>query len=1037
MNLSDISVRRPVFAAMLILAMVVIGLISMSRLQLKLEPDIDFPFLSVRAELRGASPETMEREVTDILEESINSIEGIHSMSSVSSQGLSSIFVQFKLGYDVDVKAQEVRDKVALSRPLLPLDIEDPLVQKFDLNAMSFMTIVLGGPVDIREISDIAKHDVKERLERIPGVGSVNILGSREREVRIWLDPLRLAGYGLAIEDVANTLRQENAELASGRIQGAEREWSVTTQGKARSVAEFGSIIVAERSGRLVHLRDVAVVEDGMAEAQSIARLNTNPGVAIELQQASGSDLVAAARQIREEVASIQGALPPGIEIKVARDYAKIVEEQVSAVLFDMVLAAGLVVAVVLLFLRNFRSTVISAMAIPASVIATFTFFLITDLSINNMTLMALSLSIGLVIDDAIVVLESIFRKIEEGEGPIEAALHGTREVGLAVASTTLAVCGVFVPVFFMTSTMGRYFFEFGVTVVVAVLVSTLVAFTLTPMLASRVLSREHRKEGVIFRSLETGLRSMENGYRSLLSWSLRYQTLTVVFACLMVGGGCAIMSTVPVNYFTKDDLGEALVKAKLPIGTPLAATERTLRKMEQAIRTHPEVKDTLAIAGDHLRHEPHRARVSVFLSGKNDREQSLNEIFIELREIVDAALPDLQDLAVSHAEYGTGGGEFSEIEYGIRGPDLERLEEYSNTLVDQMRADPRFTDVRSSHETGRPQITLDVDRSRAAELGVSSMQVGRTLRTLLAGEKVGSFEELGNRYDVRVQVLPEYRDDPSKLDLIRLRSLKGDLVPLAGAATVRVEDGAVEVRREDRHRQIEVRANTNEATSLGEAVAVLEGWAADLGIDRPYAFSRGGQAESMTEALTDIVFALSLAMLSIYMILASLFNSLTHPLVIMVSAPLSFIGGFLALKIAGLSFDIMSAMGLLVLMGLVMKNGILLVDYINQLRDQGVDKREAILRAGPVRMRPVLMTSGALICGLLPMALSNDTGSEFRAPMAVIVIGGLATSTALTLVVVPVVYNLVDTATAFVVGGFRKLRGRAPQTASPVAGGK
>ncbi|MAE95974.1 MAG: acriflavin resistance protein [Deltaproteobacteria bacterium] len=1037
MTLSDLSVRRPVFAAMLILGLVVIGLISMARLEMKLDPDIDFPFLSIVTELRGASPETVEREVTDVIEEGVNSIEGVHTMSSVSSQGLSRVMVQFDIGHDVDVKAQEVRDKVALARPDLPLDIEDPLVQKWDIDAMSFMAIVLGGVADIREISDIAEHEVKERLERIGGIGSVEILGSREREVRIWLDPLRLTGYGLSIEDVTTTLRRENAELASGRIEGAAREWSVTTQGKARSVEEFGEIIVAERAGRLIHLRDVAVVEDGMAEARSVARLNGNPGVAIELKQQSGSDLVAAAREVRKEVEAIAADLPAGIEMKVSRDYAKIIEDQVRSVLFDMVLAATLVVIVVLLFLRNFRSTFISGMAIPASVIATFTFFLVTGLSLNNMTLMALTLAIGLVIDDAIVVLESIFRKVEDGKGPIDAALEGSREVALAVLSTTLAVCGVFVPIFFMTSTMGRYFYEFGVTVVVAVLVSTLVAFTLTPSLASRILSRNVAKEGAIFRWLERALVALENGYRGVLDWSLRHRLATSMLALLAVAGGCGVMTTVPVNYFTRDDMGEIAVRAKLPIGTPLAATERMMHRIEAAVREHPQVHDTLGIVGDQIVHEPHRMRISVFTSKKNEREESVQDLFEQLRVIVAEAAPDAESFSVGFPDFAGGSGEFTEIQYGIQGPSLAKLQSYSDELVKRMKADPRFTDVRSSFETGKPQIPLDVDRGRAADLGVSAVQLGRTLRTLLAGEKVGSFEDQGNRYDVRVQVLPEYRDDPSKLDLVRVRGMNGELVPIAGVADLRIEEGPVEVRRRARSRLIEVGANTAQETSLGEAVRVFEGWARELGIERPYSLVKSGQAESMDEAMRDIVFALGLAMLAIYMILASLFNSLTHPLVIMVSAPLSFIGGFLALKIAGLSFDIMSAMGLLVLMGLVMKNGILLVDYTHQLREQGLPKHEAILRAGPIRMRPVLMTSAALVCGLLPMALSDATGSEFRAPMAVIVIGGLATSTALTLIVVPVVYDLVDTATQKTRNAVRRLRGKPAAATAQVAGGK
>jgi HAE1 family hydrophobic/amphiphilic exporter-1 len=1012
LRLAEVSIRRPVFAAMLILGLVVLGLVSLERLELKLDPDIDFPFAVVVTELRGASPETVEREVTDVLEEQLNSIEGIRSLSSTSSQGLSRIHMEFGLQYQIDTKVQEVRDKVALARPLLPIDVEDPVVQKFDLSAVGFMTVVLGGPISRRDLSDFAENDVKERLERIAGVGGVNIMGAREREIRIWLDPLRLTGYGLSIEDVADTLRRENAELASGRIEGAEREWTVTTQGKARSVEEFGEIIVAEREGRTIRLRDVAVVEDGMAEEKSVARFDGEPGVALEIQQQSGSDVVAAAREIRAELARIQDQAPAGVSVIVARDYARIIEEQVSSVLFDMVLAALLVVAVVLCFLRNYRSTLIAATAIPASVIASFSFLYAFDLSLNSMTLMALSLAIGLVIDDAIVVLESIFRKVERGEDSMSAALSGSAEVGLAVVSTTLAVCGVFVPIRFMQSTMGRYFLEFGITVTVAVAVSALVALTLTPMLASRVL-RQTPKEGPIFRALERELVALEHGYTRLLHGALRHRIATVLVAFAAVFGGCFVASTLPLNYFTQDDMAEAQVTAKLPIGAPLAVTDRVMRRMEEAIAQHPYVRAVFAAAGSETEHKPHFARINVLLIPKQERSVPIQTTFDELRERIVAVAPEASDLTVAHPEFANSSGEgFAQIMHGIEGPDLHRLEVFANEMVARMKADPVFVDVRSSYETGRPEIRLDVDRGRAADLGVSATALGRTLRTLLAGEKVGSFEDLGNRYDVRVQVLPEYRDDPGKIDLIRVRSVRGELVPISNAANVSVQEGPVEVRRHNRARSIRLFANTAPGASLSDAMPKMDAWAEEIGIQPPYALMPAGQAEQGAEAAQDIVFALGLAMISIYMILASLFNSLTHPFTIMMSAPLSFIGGFLALKLAGMSLDMMSGMGLLVLMGLVMKNGILLVDYINQLREQCMSRNEAILQAGPVRMRPVLMTSAALVFGLLPLALSDATGAEFRAPMAVIVIGGLVTSTLLTLVVVPVFYTLVDGAT-------------------------
>ncbi len=1034
MKIAEVSIRRPVFAAMLILGLVVLGFISLGRLEMKLEPDVDFPFAMVVTELRGASPETVEREVTDVLEEQLNTIESIRSLSSTSSQGLSRVFIELEVGSDIDVKVQEMRDRTAIARPELPIDVEDPVVQKFDLSAVGFLTIALGGDLDPRELADFAENEVKERLQRITGVGGINTVGAREREIRIWLDPLRLTGYGLSIEDVANTLRQENAELASGRIEGSEQEWSVTTQGKAASVEEFGEIAVAERAGRVVRLRDVATVEDGMAERRSIARLNGRPAVTMEIVQQSGTDLVVATKEIRAELDAILETAPAGVEIVIARDYAAIIEDQVSSVLWDMLLAAFLVVSVVLLFLRNWRSTFIASLAIPASIISSFTLLYALDLSLNNMTLMALSLAVGLVIDDAIVVLEGVFRHVEKGKEPFEAALVGSREVGLAVISTTLAVCGVFVPIRFMTSMMGRYFYEFGVTVTVAVVVSSLVALTLTPMLASRFLHGAHEKDGRLFLLLERGLRLLEDGYRALLRPALRHKFVTLLLAFVTVAGGCGVMSTLPVNYYTQDDLSEAELLVKLPVGTPLSVSERTLDRLERAVAAHPFVTGTVSKAGSEVEHVPNELKMNVLLLPKNERSVGIEETFDELRNLAVEAAPELRDLTVTYPQYADGGGGdgFSEIMYAVQGPKLEELERISGILLDRLRADASFADVRTTFETGRPEVTLDIDRGRAADLGLSATSMGRTLRTLLAGEKVGSFEDGGNRYDVRVQVLPEYRDDPGQIELIRVRSASGDLVPITNAAFLRRGDGPVDVRRENRSRMIRVSANGAPGVSLDELTGKIERWGDEIGVAPPYRLEPDGQAESMAEAGADIVFALSLAMVSIYMILASLFNSFTHPLTIMMSAPLSFIGGFMALKIAGMSLDIMSGMGLLVLMGLVMKNGILLIDYTNQLREQGRSRDDAILEAGPVRMRPVLMTSLALIFGLLPMALSNAAGAEFRAPMAVIVIGGLVTSTLLTLVVVPVFYAVIDSTTEGAKRLVGRLRGRSEAPAAP-----
>ncbi|MFQ5699816.1 MAG: efflux RND transporter permease subunit [Myxococcota bacterium] len=1008
MNLSSVSIRRPVFALMLILGLVVLGAVSLSRLEVALNPDVEFPFVAVQTVLRGASPETVESDVTDILEEEINTTEGIRTLRSVSSLGLSQIMVEFELGYDVNVKAQQVREKVALARPRLPLDVEDPVVTQFDPDASPILSVMLAGPKSIRELSEFAEHAVKERLERLPGVGSVSIVGARKREIRIWLDPLRLTGYGLATEDVAAALRRENSDLAGGRIESSSREWSVTTAGKVQDVDDFGALIVAERAGSLVHLRDVAFVEDGLEEERSIARLNGQRGVSLEVRRQSGANTVDVARAVRATLDKIRETLPPGMEISLARDYASYIERSIHSIFVDMLYGGFLAVAVVLLFLRNNRSTLIAAMAIPSSVIASFTFFYIAGFTLNTMTLMALSLSIGLVIDDAIVVVESIYRKLEAGEERVAAAEKGVSQVGLAVVSTTLAVCAVFVPIAFMEGMVGQYFYEFGLVVAVAVCFSTLIALTFTPMAASQILDKTI-EPGHFFRWLGRVLVGLETAYRRLLEAALARKGLTAGLGLLAIGVGCGVATTLPFDFYTQGDQAEFQVLAKLPVGAALPVTDRISQRIERLIARQPLVRDVFATVGSGVQRSPNQLSVYVGLTPKAERSRSQAEIMEVVRKELLEAVPEAEEISVSNISWFNFNGRSAQLQYTLRGPDLDRLEHYSEMLLARMKADPDFVDVASSFETGRPEIKLRVAREVGADLGVSGVAIGRTIRALLAGEKVGSFEEAGRRYDVRLQVLPEYRNSPEQLDLIRVRSVSGDLVPLSNLVRPQMGEGAVEIQRENRTRQITLYANLSEDRPLGVGTTKLEAWGREIGISPPDELAAAGRAKAMKESGRAIAFAFVLAMVAIYMILASLFNSLIHPFTIMLSAPLSFIGGFLALKLAAMSLDLMSGIGLLVLMGLVMKNGILLVDYANQLRADGRGPDEAMLEAGPVRMRPVLMTSGALIFGLIPVAFGASSGSEFRAPMGMLTIGGLLTSTLLTLVVVPVVYCLVD----------------------------
>ena len=994
---------------MLILGLVILGLVSLGRLNTDLNPDVDMPFVTVTTVLRGASPETIETEVTDVLEEQINTIEGIRTLSSTSSEGISQIFVEFEMGYDIDIKSQHVREKIAPARADLPLDIEDPVVSQLDPDASPIISVLIGGPISVRELSELAENTVKTQLERLPGVGSIELVGVRQREVRIWLDPVRLAGYGLAIDDVRSTLLQENSEMGGGSIEGSEREWTVTTSGKVKNVEDFGALIAAERGGRLIYLRDVAMIEDGLAEETSIARFNGQRGVSLQIRRRSGTNTVAVAQAVRAEAARLQETLPPGMQVVISRDMATFIESSISSVFQDMVLGGLLVVLVVLLFLRNLRSTLIAGLAIPASVVSAFTFFYMFGFTLNTMSLMALSLSIGVVIDDAIVVLEVIYRRIEGGEDRMAAAEAGAERVFLAVISTTLALCAVFVPIAFMKGSVGQWFFEFGIVMAVAVCVSSLFALTLTPMLASRVLSAD-QSQGRLSRSLGAFLDRLDTLYGTVLSWTMKHRPVAMGLAVAAVLGGMGVASTLPFEFFAAEDRGEFMVDIKMPVGTPLEVTNTVSRRTEELLRTEPEILNTFATIGGGSRQEPDKASIYVQIPKRQERAYSQEEFTNQLRDRLQAEITEAEEVTVSPIGWVEGGGFSTKaVTFSLQGPDLETLRRYSDQLVARMESDPRFVDVGTSFESGKPEIVIGIDRDMAADLGVPASSIGRTIRTLLAGEEIGSFEDRGERYAVRVQVLPEFRNAPDKLNLINVRSVSGQLVPITNVALVEMGEGPVLIERESRQRQITLGANHIPGVTTGDLSEALLQWGDEIGIESPAALVPSGAAREMGETGMALLFAFVLSLAAIYMVLASLFNSLVHPITIMSSAPLSFIGAFLALKIAGMPLDMMSGIGLLVLMGLVMKNGILLIDFINQLRREGYAREEAILLAGPARLRPVLMTAASLVLGLLPAALSNAQGAEFRAPIAVLTIGGMITSTVLTLLVVPVIYDLVD----------------------------
>ena len=1011
MRIADFSIRRPVFAVMLIGALVALGFVSLGRLGTDLFPRIEFPFMAVTTLLEGATPQTVESEISDPLEEQLNSIGGVEDLRSISSEGVSQVFVRFGLEEDSDQRAQDVRDKVARARADLPLDAEPSIVEKVDPDAAPILSVMVSGDLPIRDLTRFAKYVVKERIQRIPGVGSATLVGGREREVRIWADARKLRSYGLSIDDLIRALRSEHAEVPGGRLEAGAgaSEFAVKTKGEVETVGEFGSVVVAFRDGAATRLSDVARIEDGVEDERTFAELDGVQGVSLEVRRQSGRNTVEVARAIRAEIEALRGEAPQGVRISVARDTSRFIEASARDVGFDIVLGGILAVLVTFAFLRSARSTLIVAAAIPCSVIATFFCFYVMDFTLNIITLMGLSVSIGLLIDDAIIVLESIQREIEAGEQPMRAASIGTQRVGAAAIAASVSVLAVFLPIAFMQGIIGRFFYAYGLAISFAVAVSLLVALTLTPTLCARVLRREEQ-HGAVYRWLEARYSGLERSYGRWLAVALRHPiaTLGVAAASFLLGIGLAL--GIPFAFSGNADRSEFEGSVELPLGVGVGEAKRVAHQVGAALSGLDQIETVFVTVGAGSRARVNEIGFYVGTTPKAGRSVSQPTLMERAREALRRAASEARVIAVSEVAWISGGGFSSyHMEYGITGSNLETLQQKSEAIVAAMRADPHFVDARSSFELGKPEVQIQVDRERAADLGVPVRSLADSVRALVGGLDVASFQDEGRRYDVRVRLEEAQRDDLAQLGRIQVRAAGGGLVDLANLAELTVASGPAQIERDARTRRISLYANNPEGVALGAAADRLDEIVAEVGLPAGYRGKHLGQTERMKDSANSVQFAFAMALAALYMILASQFNSFTQPAVIMLTAPLSFAGAFAALYFSGLSLSIFAQIGLVALMGLAMKNGILLVDYANQRREVGLSARDAILEAGPIRLRPVLMTTVATIAGMIPVALATSDGAEFRQPMGILVIGGLVSSTLLTMVVVPVAYVLVD----------------------------
>jgi HAE1 family hydrophobic/amphiphilic exporter-1 len=1005
MKLPEISIKRPVFMTMVVAALIVFGLIAFPKLSLDLFPKIDFPVVNITTKLVGASPEILEVDVTDVIEEAVNTISGVKSITSRSMEEFSIVTVEFYLERNVDLAAQDVRDKVAAVRNRLPKDAEAPVIEKISPEDQPIIWIAVSGERSIKDLTHYADKVLKRDIEKIPGVGSVTISGGRTRQVRLWLDRKKMQNAALTSSDVKYALGFEHKEVPGGRIENSRTEYIVKTKGEYETPAEFNDMVLAYRHGALIKLKDIGQAEDGLEDQRSITRFDGKTAVGVSVKRQSGENTVAVAERVKAAVAKM--VPPQGVKLDVTFDQSKYIRRSIEDVQVSLWLGAVLAVLIIFIFLRSVRSTLISAVALPASVVATFAFIQFFGFTLNTMTMLGLSLSIGILIDDAIVVLENIYRRMEEGEPPMQASREGASEIGLAVMATTFSIVAVFVPVAFMKGIVGKFFFEFGITVTVAVLVSLFVSLTLTPMMTSRFLSHT-RKHGRAYLFLEKGFDKLYDIYRPVLAWSLRNRWKVVMLAGASVIAGLALFVVLGKEFLPAADQGRYMVRLETPIDYSLPRADETMRKIDEELRRRPEIASTFYVTGSEVAQEVNKSRIYVNL--KERHERSLNQLD-SMKEVRDA-LAGTQDIKTSVEEIAMVGGGMRAvpIQVMIQGRDLEDLNKRTTAIKDEFCKIPGIVDADTSIETGKPEVRIRIDREQAANYGVNAAAIGGAVNTLIGGEIVGKFkdEKEGERYDVTARLAASERHQPTDIEGLCVRSSTGELVRLQDVTKQSIGTGPTVITHMNRQRAAVIFSNIDKTKSMGEAVGQLEE-IIKKNLTPEYSFRHVGMSDAMLDAFKNIAFALIIAVIMVYMILASQFESFVHPFTIMFSLPVSFIGAMGLLFLTGERINIFSLIGIIMLMGLVTKNAILLVDYTITLRGRGMTRDEALLKAGPVRLRPILMTTAAMVFGMLPTALKIGEGAEQRAPMAIAVIGGLITSTLLTLVVVPVVYTLID----------------------------
>ena len=1062
--LAEICVHRPVFATVIVLFLTVVGGFSFFTLGVDRFPKIDLPTISVRTSNPGASPEEIETEITDQIEGVLNTVPGVEEMRSSSSRGSSNVTLTFNLEKDPDQAFQEVQQKLSTVVNRLPEQADPPTAQKSDPDSQPILMYTISAPRDVMELSEMVENLIQERIESADGVGEVFMWGSRTPQVLVSIDPTRLRAYNISVTDVTNAVRSQNQEMPGGNLIEGQRTLGLRTMSKLTEVEQFNDVVITTRNGFPIKIKDVGRVEKTGGEPTTAASLDGVTSVSVGIRKQSGANTIAVIGNVKERMANIISTLPDDFNVAVTRDQSEFIENSLHAIEEHLVLGGLFAAIVVFLFLWNFRSTFIAALAIPVSIIAAFAAIAALGYSLNQMTMLALTLMVGIVSDDAIVVLENIYRFVEEkGMDPFQAAVEGTREIGLAVLATTLSLLAVFLPVGFMTGIVGRFMSSFGLTAAAAIAVSLIVSFTLTPMLAARWIKRndhdphgnevepEEQPTGEVTMAEEVGTptghdskdgwfyRKVDGTYTYLLKLSMRFRWAVVLICVITVASIYPLYKYVGMAFLPDEDESLFQVNLRGPQGTSLSATQSILDRIGRDIRAQvPGVRNTLILAGFGRGSGSNNGFINVSLVPVAEREKSQAELINQVRQMVRKYSNKDYQVTVSASSsiagsigLGRGG---SGVGMYIAGPDMDKLSEYANALVERMKTDPIYRDPDTSIEVGSPEIRVTIDRTRAADLGVRAGDVAQALNTLSAGQIVSTFSENSEQYDVIVRAEEQYRRDRSYLPWFTVASSNGGTVGLD--RVVKLDEGLSPstIQRLNRLRQVTVSAGLPPNASESDAIAKLQGWAAELNMGPEYLVGVTGQSKELQKAYESFMYAFLLSFVFMYLILAAQFESFIHPVTILLSLPLSVPFALLSTALAGQTLNIFSALGILLLFGIVKKNAILQIDHTNNLRGKGMARYDAIIQANRDRLRPILMTTIALVAGMIPLVLGTGAGAATNRSIGILVVGGQSLCLLLTLLAVPVFYSLFDDAAESAV--FRSIASRVSVVTTPIRNG-